>query len=122
MDARYPQRTATIAIAAAFVLVALALPEPAGAPVAAAGGTFRVISTVEDFDFVDPALAYRTTSFALLDASCALLLNYPDRRRAFKPVPEVAAGRRSCRTTRRPSPSRYAAAFGSATRIHRVAA
>ncbi|HEU5212705.1 MAG TPA: ABC transporter substrate-binding protein [Gaiellaceae bacterium] len=57
------------------------------------GGTFRVISKVEDLDYVDPALAYAGTSWALLGASCAQLLNYPDRqRKQFDPVPEVAAG------------------------------
>ena len=86
------QRTATIAVVAACAFAALALPDRAGAPPAAAGGTFRVISAVEDFDYVDPALAYSATSWALLDASCALLLNYPDRPGSFKPVPEVAAG------------------------------
>ena len=87
------QRMVTIAVAAATAIAALVLPERAPAPVAAAGGgIFRVISTADDFDYVDPALAYGATSWALLDATCAQLLNYPDRRGAFKPVPEVAAG------------------------------
>jgi ABC-type oligopeptide transport system substrate-binding subunit len=90
MEARSLRRTATIAAACASLLAALAVAEPAGAPVAAADGTFRLLSSPDDFDYVDPALAYRTTSWALLDATCALLLNYPDRRGAFKPVPEVA--------------------------------
>ena len=51
-----------------------------------------MISGADDLDFVDPALAYSSTSWGVLDATCALLLNYPDRPANFKPVPEVATG------------------------------
>ena len=52
-----------------------------------------MISKVEDFDYLDPALAYTGTSWTLLGATCAQLLNYPDRQRTrFDPVPEVATG------------------------------
>ena len=55
------------------------------------GGTFRVV--LFGLDFVDPALAYSPSSWALLDATCAKLMNYPDRGLpdGLRPVPEVAA-------------------------------
>ena len=43
-----------------------------------AGGTLRVESS-EDVDSLDPALAYVPLSWQVLHASCAKLLNYPDR-------------------------------------------
>jgi len=83
---------AGIAVVVACLAGVLACPERAGAPPAPPGGTFRVISSTDEFDFIDPALAYRATSWALLDASCTQLLNYPDAKDSFKrlPVPEAA--------------------------------
>ena len=78
-------------LAAGCMVAALAIPERAGAPPSASGGTFRVISGADDLDSVDPALAYASTSWAVMDATCALLLDYPDRPALFQPVPEVAA-------------------------------
>ena len=56
------------------------------------GGTFRV-AYWEVFDSIDPALAAYETSWALLHATCAKLLNYPDRPLPLggRAVPEVAA-------------------------------
>src|SRR4051794_3846619 len=84
---------ATVAIGVACLCGVLARPERAGAPPAPTGGTFSVISSTDEFDFIDPALAYRNTTWALLDASCAQLLNYRDASDSFKrlPVPEAAA-------------------------------
>jgi YVTN family beta-propeller protein len=45
---------------------------------AASGGTIRIESQ-SDVDFMDPALAYTALSDQLLYATCAKLLNYPDR-------------------------------------------
>ena len=55
------------------------------------GGTFRV--SFAGIDSVDPALAYTLGSWALLDTSCARLMNYADRpgRAGLRLVPEVAA-------------------------------
>ncbi len=60
-------------------------------PVGAGGGVARF--NVEDgFDFVDPALAYLPASWQLEYATCAKLLNYPDRPAPAGSllVPEVA--------------------------------
>ena len=45
------------------------------------------------FDYVDPALAYRIPSWALLEATCPRLMNYPDKPPpdGLRIVPEVAA-------------------------------
>lgn len=42
------------------------------------GGTLRMVSAA-DVDYMDPALAYASGSVQLLAATCAKLLNYPDR-------------------------------------------
>ncbi len=59
--------------------------------VAASGGTLRIDSAY-DVDYMDPALAYEPLSASLLYASCAMLVNYPDRSgpAATEVVPEVA--------------------------------
>lgn len=58
---------------------------------AAGGGTARVDFRV-DVDYMDPALAYSTLSWQLLYATCAKLLNYPDKSgpAGSQLVPEVA--------------------------------
>jgi peptide/nickel transport system substrate-binding protein len=57
------------------------------------GGTLRIASG-EDVDSMDPAVAYLPLSAQLLYATCAKLLNYPDRAGAAgaQLVPEVAQG------------------------------
>jgi peptide/nickel transport system substrate-binding protein len=59
--------------------------------VAASGGTLR-IDAAYDVDYMDPALAYEPLSASLLYATCAQLVNYPDRSgaAATELVPEVA--------------------------------
>jgi YVTN family beta-propeller protein len=61
------------------------------AAVAAAGGTLRLDSST-DVSSMDPALAYDGLSFQLLYATCAKLLNYPDKPgpAGSQLVPEVA--------------------------------
>jgi YVTN family beta-propeller protein len=63
---------------------------PAGG-LATRGGTAR-IEFKYDVDYMDPALAYFPQSVQLLSATCAKLLNYPDKAgpAAFQLVPEVA--------------------------------
>src|SRR5262245_10254140 len=60
------------------------------------GGTFRIGQLAGQVDYVDPALAYSFASWALLNATCAKLMNYPDKPppAGLHPVPEVAAGYR----------------------------
>jgi len=55
------------------------------------GGTLRVVSGY-DVDYMDPALADTGLSLQLLHATCATLLNYPDRAGAAgsQLVPEIA--------------------------------
>ena len=59
--------------------------------VASPGGTVRVVAQ-DDVDFMDPALAYSLASWQLLYASCAKLVNYPDKPppAGSQVVPEVA--------------------------------
>ena len=71
---------------------ALAMPGANAGPGAVRkGGTFRI--SLRFLDSVDPALAYFPTSWALLDATCAKLVNYPDQNApaGLRAVPEVAA-------------------------------
>jgi YVTN family beta-propeller protein len=55
------------------------------------GGTLRVVSGF-DVDYMDPALAYADLSWQLLYATCAKLLNYPDKPgvAGSQLIPEVA--------------------------------
>ena len=57
----------------------------------ASGGTLRIVSGY-DVDFMDPGLAYTSLSWQLLYATCAKLLNYPDKPGAAgsQLIPEVA--------------------------------
>ena len=57
------------------------------------GGTFRV-SLNTDLDYVDPALAYYTVSWSIEYATCAMLMNYPDKPapQGSRLIPEVAQG------------------------------
>jgi peptide/nickel transport system substrate-binding protein len=63
-------------------------------PVIRDGGTFNVSFGVTIFDYIDPALSYSGAGWALLDATCARLMNYPDKPppAGLRVVPEVAAG------------------------------
>jgi peptide/nickel transport system substrate-binding protein len=78
--------------AASAVVVAWALAAHIGDPGSAAsvkdGGVARVLLRTEDVDSLDPAIAYATAAWTLLDTTCALLL----RREGSGLAPEVAAG------------------------------
>jgi YVTN family beta-propeller protein len=66
--------------------------KPAVPPVTSnSGGTLRLAS-LQDVDYMDPALAFNYRSWNLLYASCAKLLNYPDKEgpAGAQLVPEVA--------------------------------
>jgi YVTN family beta-propeller protein len=80
----------TIAVAAGKVWVTVQAPAPLAS--VKAGGTLRVVA-MDDVDYMDPALAYGLNSWALEYATCAKLLNYPDKPlpAGNQLVPEVAA-------------------------------
>jgi len=90
---------ARLSLAAALLGVGVGLPA-AGLEAGAAdtkvreGGTFRM--SLAFIDSVDPALAYTPVSWQLLQATCAKLMNYPDRPppAGLQAVPEAAAGYR----------------------------
>lgn len=83
-------------LAALSLLAVAALPGAQASPDAQAGGIFRVSfqgsSSLQAFDYVDPALAYRRESWALLDTVCARLMRYRDTAppEGYRMVPEVA--------------------------------
>jgi peptide/nickel transport system substrate-binding protein len=62
------------------------------------GGTFR-ITVAGETGSVDPTVVGDATSFALLEATCARLMTYPDKPppQGYRLVPEVASGFRVSR-------------------------
>ncbi len=59
------------------------------------GGILRIsFSPAAGLDYVDPALSFTPPGWALLDATCARLMSYPDKPapEGFRLQPEVAAG------------------------------
>ena len=44
-----------------------------------AGGTLRVNVSTTDVQSIDPAIDYENTGWAILDATCLKLVNYPDK-------------------------------------------
>ncbi|HEY6584828.1 MAG TPA: ABC transporter substrate-binding protein [Gaiellaceae bacterium] len=70
-----------------------AAPQASSSGQARVGGTFKHSLSV-DIDYVDPALAYYTPSWAIMYATGAMLLNYPDAAapKGSRLVPEVAKG------------------------------
>ncbi len=84
------RRTRHVSWAAAVVIAASLLVAPAGDGVPRVapkdGGVLRVLLRTEDVDSLDPAIAYATGAWALLDTTCAVLL----RRQESGLVPEVA--------------------------------
>ena len=78
----------TVTGARAWVTVDAA---PTAARLATRSGTLRM-ETLADVDHLDPALAYAPGAWQLLFATCAKLLNYPDRSGAAgaQLIPEVA--------------------------------
>jgi ABC-type transport system substrate-binding protein len=79
----------------AAMLIAVAFAGPASSkankPFASGqkkGGTMRVNMSGTDVDYIDPALAYGTLSWQILDAVCSKLMYYPDK-------PDPAGGKLS---------------------------
>ena len=58
------------------------------------GGTMNINMSATDVDYIDPALAYGTNSWQILDATCAKLMYYPDKLGAAgnKLTPDAAVG------------------------------
>jgi len=89
---RIPLLALGVAVAALVLIVS-----PASSTRAREGGIFEIsLSPNAGLDYIDPALSFTQPGWALLDATCARLMTYPD-----KPVPaayrlerEVAAGYR----------------------------
>ena len=80
-----------LALGAALGVAAFTMPGANARPDAVReGGTFRV--ALHNVDSLDPAMAYLPTSWLLLEATCANLINYPDRPvpDGLLPRPEVA--------------------------------
>ncbi|HEY7605031.1 MAG TPA: ABC transporter substrate-binding protein, partial [Gaiellaceae bacterium] len=48
-------------------------------PAATKGGTLRVNVSTTDIQSIDPAIDYENTGWAILDATCLKLVNYPDK-------------------------------------------
>src|SRR4029078_10083054 len=70
---------ATMLVAAALAGTASSKPSSASSPPQKKGGTMNVTMSATDVDYSDPALAYGTNSWQILDAVCAKLMNYPDK-------------------------------------------
>ena len=94
-----PRRTPLLVVGAvagcalaAFALAAFAHGAGARAP---DGGILRIsFSPAAGLDHVDPALSFTQPGWALLDATCARLMTYPDKPppAAYRLQPEVASG------------------------------
>src|SRR5262249_1144238 len=81
-----------LAVGVGLLVGAFALPTASGAAEVRSGGTFKI--DLPGIDYVDPALAYSPLSWQLLEATCAKLMNSPDRPLpdGLRVVPEVSAG------------------------------
>ena len=83
-----------LALGLALGVSAFAMPRAsAGGDAVRKGGTFRISLALRNFDSVDPALAYFPPTWGLLEATCAKLVNYPDKDApaGLRAVAEVAA-------------------------------
>ncbi|HYB29899.1 MAG TPA: ABC transporter substrate-binding protein [Solirubrobacteraceae bacterium] len=80
-----------VIVAAGRVWVTIDAPTIPPTASAAPGGTLKA-DAADDVDYMDPALAYYYLSWELLYATCAKLLNYPDKSglAGSQLVPEVA--------------------------------
>ncbi len=75
------------------MLFAAAVAGPAESSTEGRGGTLRIDQN-SDMDYIDPSLAYFSTSWQMLDTVCANLYRYPDSEgnAGVRPVPGTAAG------------------------------
>ena len=85
---------AAMLVAAALAGTASSKPSAASSSGQKKGGTMNINMSATDVDYSDPALAYGTNSWQILDAVCAKLTNYPDRPGAAgsKLVADAAVG------------------------------
>ena len=85
---------AAMLVAAALAGTASSKPSAASSSGQKKGGTMNVNMSATDVDYSDPALAYGSNSWQILDAVCAKLTNYPDRPGAAgsKLVADAAVG------------------------------
>ena len=90
---RHPLSRAMLGTAAGLLAVGLVGPG-SGDATTVSGGTFNVSFMANALDYVDPALSYTGEGFAVLDATCAQLLTYPDEPPpgGYRLVPGAAAG------------------------------
>ena len=91
-----PLRLLVSLLVSGLLLVAGSVQASGGASLhseARKGGTFNVSFVRNSLDYVDPALSYTFEGWSLLHATCARLMNYPDKPRpeGLRLVPEVAA-------------------------------
>ena len=85
---------AAMLIAAAFAGPASSKSNSPSASGQKKGGTMNINASATDVDYVDPALAYGTLSWQILDAICAKLMYYPDKPDPLgsKLAPDAAVG------------------------------
>jgi ABC-type oligopeptide transport system substrate-binding subunit len=85
---------AAMLIAAAFAGPASSKSNSPSASGQKKGGTMNINASATDVDYVDPALAYGTLSWQILDATCAKLMYYPDKPDPVgsKLAPDAAVG------------------------------
>ena len=85
---------AAMLVAAALAGTASSKPSAASSSGQKKGGTMNINMSATDVDYSDPALAYGTNSWQILDAVCAKLTSYPDRPGAAgsKLVADAAVG------------------------------
>ena len=90
MSARLVPAIGMLTVGAALLVASGLAHSAGGAGESRKGGTLR-LSRHTDIDFVDPGLAYYSTSWPLLWATCANLFNYPDAPGAagLRLIPEV---------------------------------
>jgi ABC-type transport system substrate-binding protein len=66
-------------VAATTVGVASSATQKVSSKAALKGGTLRINESSEDFDFVDPGLAYRTDDWSMLYTTSEQLVTYPEK-------------------------------------------
>ncbi|HVW88117.1 MAG TPA: ABC transporter substrate-binding protein [Gaiellaceae bacterium] len=70
---------ASLLVAAMSVAGASGSTNKVGHSQAAKGGTLKLNESSEDFDYVDPQIAYRTDDWAMLNTTAMLLVGFPEK-------------------------------------------
>jgi len=104
-------------VAATTVGAAGSATKKAGSAEAKKGGTLKLNEASEDFDFVDPKLAYRTDDWSMLFTTSAALVSFPEKSGAAgaQLYPWVRRRSRPSRRTARPTRSMSGRASASRT-------